>query len=73
MAKTKSKTKEVKNDIDYVIGLIDSANETLKSLSERMDTLSDRIDLCGERSDTQTDMVKELNKVVELIRGRMGV
>tara|TARA_R100000781_G_C4049508_1_gene116986 strand:+ start:153 stop:362 length:210 start_codon:yes stop_codon:yes gene_type:complete len=68
-----AKKKEIKNDIDYVIGLIDSANETLKSLSERIDTLSERVDLCGERSDLHVDMVKELNKTVEIIRGRMGV
>jgi methyl-accepting chemotaxis protein len=68
-----AKKKETKNDIDYVIGLIDSANETLKSLSERVDTLSERIDLVGERSDIHSETVKELHKIVELIRGRMGV
>ena len=69
MAKKKEKT----NDIDYVIGLIDSANETLKSVSERLDTLSERIDLIGERSDTHADIVTELDKAVSMMRSRMGI
>jgi hypothetical protein len=38
----KSKPKKKENDIDYVIGLIDNANETIKSMSERIDTLYEK-------------------------------
>jgi prefoldin subunit 5 len=76
MAKKEKKVDEV----NYTIDLVDKLNETLQSqmktvteMSERMKVLSDRIDLLGKRSDTHSNMSEELHRIVEIIRGRMGL
>ena len=68
-----SKPKKKENDIDYVIGLIDSANETLKSLSERIDTLSERIDLCGTRGDNLSKGMDNMKNLLDRVADRMGL
>ena len=69
----KSKPKKKDTDIDYVIGLIDSANETIKSMSKRIDTLSERLDLCGTRGDNLSKGMDGMKNLLDRVADRMGM
>ena len=68
-----SKPKKKENDTDYIIGLIDNVNESIKAISERIDTLSERIDLTGTRGDNFSKGMDNMKNLLDRVADRMGL
>ena len=69
------KKEEPKIDTEYVLDIIDTVNESIKSIHERIDVCIKRIDNVSElaQSNAETDINEEMKRMVERMAERMGL